>query len=246
MSARAEMQLMLEEEELLSKVAKRKAAGEIDSDEEEHKKNKIQKMTKAALKQLKKDARKQGEGRQAPKQDKQDELQLKAKSYQVVVGKYPNPKVARKELFKQFPKWLTPPSGLHGSNPCRSFHATEDMFFLVTAKGKEEVATIFLAEDAEDQDFEMPEENQGGLPQLNTRAPHAVRCVSDALQCVLNALTCDGPTKLCNGMRSYALAMHCNALYDANARRCVTMHAVRNAFACAVMRCACTLMRLVL
>ena len=186
MSARAEMQLMLEEEELLSKVAKRKAAGEIDSDEEEHKKNKIQKMTKAALKQLKKDARKQGEGRQAPKQDKQDELQLKAKSYQVVVGKYPNPKVARKELFKQFPKWLTPPSGLHGSNPCRSFHATEDMFFLVTAKGKEEVATIFLAEDAADQDFEMPDDHQGGLPQLNTGATCFAmrsRCIAMRFEC---------------------------------------------------------------
>ena len=96
---------------------------------------------------------------------------------------------------------------MRGSNGVRSHHGTADMFFLVNAKGKNEQATIHLADDSADTTFRMPAANQGGQRALRS-ACAAMRC--DALQYAVNVMQCD--------MRGALLHMH---LY---ASGCVTMH----------------------
>lgn len=164
MSAQAQMEAMLAKETLLSAVSKRKADGDIDSEEEEKKVEEIDKLTALRVKQAKRAHREAGHGRQAHREQAQNALLLKTKTYSILVGRYANPKAARDELAKALTGWITSVSGLRGGNPSRSHHGTKDMFFLVNAKGKEEQATIHLADDSADTAWRMPATNQGGQP----------------------------------------------------------------------------------
>ena len=181
--------LMCQQAQLVASIKARKDADEINSDEEADEMKKVQRAVAKAMKEAKAENRAKGIGKQALKKEAQDALKLNEKTYEIVCGRYPTSKEARQALMAlpkaQF-KWITSTSGARGANGWLSKHGTKDMFFSVTAAGKNMPATVYVASESADTSLTLP----GSLPIAG-----ALHIMHDEMHC--NASLC--------------IVMHCNA-----------------------------------